>query len=168
MSVAVVRCPGCRGVVPDEAGPVHAYMLSAPGCWRLYGEVLAREYGDALRRREHRLAVDAYAVQHPGSHDRRNRQSVALHLMSLALILERSATHEQARRMLSACARARPEFPWLEPPEVPGAVTVVDVHRASGAGAHLELVRAWAMGAWRAWSRQHPVVLGWLEDVQLR
>jgi len=47
-------------------GPAHAYMLSSPGCWAAYGELLAREYSDSAYRRLHRLSVDAYALQHPG------------------------------------------------------------------------------------------------------
>jgi hypothetical protein len=39
--------------------------------------------------------VDSYMVQHPGNPDRRNRQSVAVHLMSLC------ASLEQRRRVKS-------------------------------------------------------------------
>ena len=39
---ALVLCPGCGASVPDVDCPVHAYIRSAPGCWQLYGEVLAR------------------------------------------------------------------------------------------------------------------------------
>jgi hypothetical protein len=163
VSAATIRCCGCRAAVPQEDGQTHPYMLSAPACWRIYGEVLAREFADARRRGAHRLAVDAYAVQHAGSRDRRNRQSVALHLMSLALVLERSATHEQARHMLSSRARGAPEFPWLAPPADPGHVTVLDVHAATGPGAHLALVGDWARSAWRAWSEHHERVLAWLD-----
>ena len=138
VSGATIRCCGCRAAVPEENGPTHPYMLSAPACWRIYGEVLAREFEDARRREAHRLAVDAYAVQHAGSRDRRNRQSVALHLMSLALVLERAGTDEQARHMLSSRARGAPEFPWLAPPEDPGHVTVLDVRAATAAGAHVK------------------------------
>jgi hypothetical protein len=79
----LVRCPGCGAWVPDLDGPTHEYMLSAPGCWALFNEVAVQQYEIAsfdLRR----LAVDAYAVQHPGTADRRAVQSVAVHLISLS------------------------------------------------------------------------------------
>lgn len=163
VSATTLRCRGCQAVVPAEDGPTHPYMLSAPACWRIYGEVLAREYSEPRWRRAHRLAVDAYAVQHAENEDRRNRQSVALHLMSLALVLERGAGDEQARRMLSARSRGTPEFPRLEPPTDPGRVTVLDVHAAADAAAHVQLVGDWAQAAWAAWSDLHPRVRSWLD-----
>lgn len=39
--VCEVRSFGCGALAPDQDGPVHKYMLSAPGCWTLYGSVLA-------------------------------------------------------------------------------------------------------------------------------
>jgi hypothetical protein len=39
-------CVGCGAVVPDADGPAHRYFGASPGCWRLYGEVLGREYAD--------------------------------------------------------------------------------------------------------------------------
>ena len=69
-------CLSCGGVFPDIDGPVHRYMKSSPGCWAVYGEVLAREYEDPYFFEVHRLTVDAYAVQHPGSTDRQSIQSV--------------------------------------------------------------------------------------------
>jgi hypothetical protein len=41
--------------------------------------------------------VDSFAVQHATSTDRRNAQSVAVHLMSLCSGLERGATGRQRR-----------------------------------------------------------------------
>lgn len=147
--------------MPDIDGPSHAHMPAAPGCWALYGDVLAREYEDRAWAGEHRLAVDAYAVQHAGSPDRRNRQSVAIHLMSLCLVLERGGDHERARRVLSSAARGAREWPPLAPPGS-FAVTVADVRAAGSAAEHLELVRRWAAAAWSAWAREHDRVRTWL------
>lgn len=81
------RCPGCDVQVADIDGPFHAYMVSSPGCWQLFGEVLAAEASDVTRWRAHQLAVDAYVVQHPTSPDAGNRKSVAVHLVSLHFLL---------------------------------------------------------------------------------
>jgi hypothetical protein len=73
---AAVICPGCGATVSDvEQTRRRTYVGSAPGCWLLYSEVLAREYGDFRYTPAHQLTVDAYAVQHPASasDDRRSR-----------------------------------------------------------------------------------------------
>jgi hypothetical protein len=55
----------------EETRP-HPYIGSASGCWLLYSEVLAREYGDLRYAPAHQLTVDVYAVQHPGVPERRS------------------------------------------------------------------------------------------------
>ncbi len=59
-------CFSCGALVPATDGTTHDHMLSSPGCWAIYGEVLAREYERPAYMADHRLTVDAYAVQHPG------------------------------------------------------------------------------------------------------
>ncbi len=58
-------CPGCGGSFDVSDGPTHRYLGASPGCWAVYGEVLAKEYSDAAYYRVHRLTVDAYSAQHP-------------------------------------------------------------------------------------------------------
>jgi hypothetical protein len=74
------------GTVPDIAGPVHAYRLASPRCWNLYCSLL--DWTNSLRREQGVTAapqlVDAYAT----NADRRNRQPLAVHLMSLYAGLE--------------------------------------------------------------------------------
>lgn len=82
-------CPGCGARFPAFDGPVHEYMESSAGCWRAFGEVLAREYGNPKLLAIHRLSIDAYAVQHPGGASRQAVQSVGVHLARLCLFLER-------------------------------------------------------------------------------
>ena len=51
-----IRCLGCGGIVPDVAGPTHAYMLASPGYWQTYTGLLARASGGGMPH------VDAYAA----------------------------------------------------------------------------------------------------------
>src|SRR5436190_1879442 len=44
-----VPCIGCGVLTPDADGPTHPYLGASPGCWAVYGEVLAREYGEYPR-----------------------------------------------------------------------------------------------------------------------
>ena len=156
------RCIGCGGLVPQMDGPTHRYMESSPGCWHVYGELLAREYSDQAFRVAHRLTVDSYAVQHPGRPTPQAIQSVCLHLISLCLVVERGLTAAYATRVMGEATRAKERFFWLTPPVSLGAVTVSDVASPATASQHEERVRAWAEAAWSAWEQHHATVRGWL------
>lgn len=77
---SVASCVGCGLVSPPAHGPTHPYILSSPGCWSLYGELMASGVSQ--------MAVDTYAVQHPGVPERRAVHSVAIHLISLSAAFE--------------------------------------------------------------------------------
>ncbi len=79
----MAQCPGCGADFAEIDGPNHKYFGGSAGCWKAYGIVLAREYEDPAYWRVYRLSVDTYAVQHPFNKDRRNVQSVNIHLMAL-------------------------------------------------------------------------------------
>ena len=151
----VVRCVGCRGLVPAEDGPVHRYMTASPGCWRIYTELGATGMPPA---RWAALTVDAYAVTHPGKAGPQSTPSVWIHLVTLCLILERGWRVDQAVRLRRVSADAFEVWPWLERPDEMGAVTVVDIAGAVDAGdgaMSSRLVDEWVDGAWTAWSAHH-------------
>ena len=87
-------------MVPAVEAPTHRYMESSPGCWAVYGEVLAREYSDPAFTGVHRHTVDAYAVQHPGKPSQQSIRSVGIHLVRLCLILERNFSDDAAARAM--------------------------------------------------------------------
>ena len=148
---------------PKMDGPVHPYMESAPGCWAVYGELLAREYSDMAFARAHRLTVDSYAVQHPGRPSSQSVQSVGLHLVSLYLVLERAVPTQQATEFLQKCPQYKEHLIWLDPPATRGKITVVDVQAAKNATEHVECVWKWAASAWSAWSQHHETIYGWAQ-----
>jgi len=157
-----IPCVGCGAQFPDVTGPTHRYIESSPGCWAAYGEVLAREYGDPAFGRVHRLTVDAYAVQHPGQPSPQSIQSVAVHLMSLCLVLEQGRSMEQATEAIGRAVKGKQDFVWLNPPAGRGAVTVNDVLGTTDAEAHVAMVGQWAKSAWEAWSPHHAQIRAWL------
>lgn len=155
-------CVGCGALVPDSDGPTHAYIGASPGCWALYGKVLAKEYGDyPLYAPVHRLTVDAYAAQHPGTPSRRSIQSVAVHLIRLQLQLERGLPYDKANAAMLRVSSRSGDFVWLDPPVPTGGVTVLDVLRAGGPEEHIGRVRRWAESVWEAWTPHHETVRRW-------
>ncbi|MGD8380220.1 MAG: DUF5946 family protein [Gammaproteobacteria bacterium] len=158
------KCFSCGGVFPDIDGPVHRYMSSSPGCWSVYGEILAREYGDPAYFEVHRLTVDAYAVQHPGSADRQSIQSVGLHLIRLCLFLEHGLTAENANEAMLEAGKNKHLLVFLERPQSFGLITAEDVYQAKSAKKHKAIVREWAQNAWEAWSMHHDMIREWLPE----
>jgi len=130
--VPLVSCPQCGARVPAVDGPTHPYYGAAPGCWALYREVLARAFGDYRFARLQRLTADAYAAPHPGqADDRRAVQSVAVHLIGLALSLAPTlAPGRSLAPLLQAAANGSAMYRWLPLLADLGAVTVADVHAA--------------------------------------
>ncbi len=158
-------CPGCGSSFPDIEGPTHPYLLASPGCWSCYGEVLNREYSDIRYYRLHRLTVDAYAVQHPGEPNPQSIQSVALHLISLYCVLERSVEPTKATSIMQRASKKKGHFFWLNPPDSRGDLTVAAVGSARSPGEHVDFIRSWAESAWNAWSIHHEQVEQWYSSI---
>lgn len=168
-----VRCRGCGGDVPDVGGPTHPYMLASPGCWAVYGRWmadLARSSASPPGVGTHH--VDCYAVQHPDGAevDRRQRQSVAVHLVALCLLLDHGlppavATRARARTTETvAAATGLDDWPLLAPPADRGGTTISDVARAD-ADALGPVVRRWVEECWAAWDAHHATVRAWSDVV---
>lgn len=151
-------CPGCGALFQDIDGPVHRYMESSAGCWAAYGEVLAREYTDPRYAHIHRLTVDAYAVQHPGRPSPQSIQSVAVHLISLCLILEYDVDMHRATEAIGVAIQAKGKYRWLPPPVGTYTQTVADVQKARTVQEHHDLVHAWAKCVWSFWSEHHATI----------
>ncbi|GGW61310.1 hypothetical protein GCM10010381_53080 [Streptomyces xantholiticus] len=159
-----MACPGC-GLVEegDASGSVHAYMSTGAVCWGLFSQLLAELGPEATR-----LATDAYAAQHPFGRedDRRQRQSVAVHLTALCLHVENRVREKQLRRMMTSLSRLVlprlevPEWPMLASPSDLGQVTVGDVDRA-GPEERPQVIEEWASSVWAAWAEEHDTVRGW-------
>jgi hypothetical protein len=154
-------CCGCGALLPNEDGPTHPYLGASPACWAAYGDVLAREYGEYRYPSFHRLTVDTYSAQHPGTPSRRSIQSVAVHLVSLYLVLERGNSSDQAMAGIRGALNQRGQFVWLEPPSSLGDLTILDVRNTTDFAQHEALVKRWAGSVWQAWSAYHETVRRW-------
>lgn len=125
--------------------------------------LLAREFQNPAYFSVHQLTVDTYAVQHPGSPERRSTQSVALHLMTLCLIVEDGVDPLEGPALHKRFIR-RPAFRWLEPPRPNGQLTAADALRSRNPGEHAKAVRAWGEEVWKSWAPHHQTVRGWIAE----
>jgi CTP:molybdopterin cytidylyltransferase MocA len=157
-------CPGCGArYLPQPLDETHPYIGASPACWSAFGEVLAREFGNVTFGRVHRHTVDVYSVQHPGTDERRQRQSVALHLIGICHWLEHGLAVDRLNAITQRLANEDRPWPWLEPPER-YRMTVIDVLAAADGAQHVTIVRAWAEAVWDAWSAWHDDVRAWAEE----
>jgi hypothetical protein len=133
-------------------------MTASPGCWQAYTELMA---GNLPPSREAALAVDAYAVTHPGMPGPQSTPSVWIHLITLCCVLERGWPVERALFLRRISADTFRGWPWLERPDRMGDVTAIDLKAALDRGdgtAAVDLTGRWVRGAWSAWSAHHPAV----------
>jgi hypothetical protein len=149
-------------MVPDVTGPVHAYMHASPGCWMLYCGLedwkasLTADH-DAPTLIQH--LVDSYAAQHAANPDRRNRQSVAVHLMSLCASLEQGIPGTRLRQMIGTWTHR--EYPLLAPRPDAYPLTVRNLADAAQQD-RAALVSDMATATWAAWSAHHDQIRAWL------
>jgi hypothetical protein len=163
-----VACPGCGALVPDTDGPRHVYVPSAPGCWAAFGALRADEMQRFPGSSDNNLVVDAYMGQHPGDGtDRRDRQSVFVHLTSLCAVLERGSTPARSPYVLRQVLASRTEYPILDRVHGPGALTVLHVAGALDRADHDTRARAWATSVWEAWRDHHPEIRAALDKAKL-
>jgi hypothetical protein len=121
--------------------------------------VLAEAYGTPWTPATLKLAVDAYAVQHPGRRTPQTAQSVTVHLISLCCMLARGyPPHRATDIMRQVIERDKGTFKCLVPPGDRGTVTVVDVAGAEAGVEREARARDWAMSAWMAWSAHHAII----------
>jgi CTP:molybdopterin cytidylyltransferase MocA len=157
-------CPGCGArYLPQVLDETHPYIGASPACWATFGEVLAREFENVMFGRVHRHTVDVYSVQHPGSDERRQRQSVALHLIGLCHWLEHGIEVDRLNAITQRLANEDRQWPWLTPP-ASYPMTVGDLLAARDGPEHVRLVREWAETTWAAWSAHHAVVRAWARE----
>jgi hypothetical protein len=154
-------CPGCGVVLEDPGNVAPPHAGSSPGCWAVYGDVLAREYGEWSYPAIHRLTLDTYGAQHPGERSPKSIQAMAVHLIALHLSLERGIEAKRVPAEIGRIMVDPAEFRWLEPPPPEGQRTVLDVAGARNLREHRGRVEWWARSVWEAWSDHHESIRRW-------
>jgi len=160
MVETLIKCYGCGASVENITGQPHKYIGATQGCWSLYGEILAKEYGEyGYPELTHRLTVDTYAIQHPGKPGRQSIQSVNIHLISLYAILNKNFDGQKATKLIGDLLSKQPTFEWLDPPVPNGTKTVKYVLAAMNKQEHEQLVREWADDVFKCWYSKHKKVI---------
>lgn len=154
-------CPGCGIVLPQPAGVASPHIGTSPGCWAAYGDVVGREYGEWGFPPVHRLTSDTYMVQHPGEPTPAAIQSMAAHLISLHLSLDRGIEAGRLNREIGRIVADPSVFRWLDPPRPVSWLTVMDVKGAGSLREHSGRVQRWARSVWEAWSDHHETIRRW-------
>jgi hypothetical protein len=154
-------CPGCGAQLPVVNGFTHRYIGASASCWVLYSALNVGEpavTAGPLRA----LLVDAYAAQHPGVPSNQSIQSVAVHLLTLYAVLERSASVGALYRLRTQALRPgrsskHDRFVWLEPPPLAalGAVTVADIVHTPAPAARGAVADDYVRSIWGAWHATH-------------
>jgi len=160
-------CLGCGALVPDIDGPVHKYVPSSPGCWKTFGEVQVDEAQRFRYTPAHLVVVDAYMAQHPGDgSDRRDRQSVFVHLVGGCAALEHTALPAYTTKLLSRVIRHRQgQFPVLHRSHGPGPLTVLHMVGAADLVDYERRTREWATSVWNSWNEHHELIRSELRNV---
>ena len=135
---------------------MHAYVPSSPGCWQTFAAVQADEIQRFGYQSAHGLVVDAYMAQHPGDGtDRRDRQSVFVHLIGLCARLEDHAPDDRVRYVFRRLLKERSEFPVASRSRGPGPMTVLHVVGARDLVDYERRACEWGAAVWESWSGEH-------------
>lgn len=165
-----IVCFACGAQVPEMKGPTHPYMLSAPGCWYLYGEILAKEYTPTFYDSKiHGITVDSYAVTHSGDKkDPRALRSVNIHLIRLYYTYSVSTDDDALLQIITNAAndeKLQKEFQWLKPPSFIATLHITDLLNTSTPQEHKMLVNKWGKSVWTVWNNLYG---NYIEDLALK
>lgn len=147
------RCPACGGRFADLAA-----------CQAAFERLVAVDFSGFAPYASHRLAVDAYSLQHPDRY-MKSAKSAAAHLTGIVHAFDYDGSPRVGRALQTwlngSVEVARPEPP---PPRRRGEVTLADVLGADDPDEHAARVRRWALSAWEAWSAHHAAARRWVEE----
>lgn len=165
-----IPCFACGARSPKIEGECHKYMLSSPGCWAMFVEVMAKEHSHPLYWKGHQFTVDAYAVQHVGKKiDKRALNSVHIHLAALYAIFVEDLSLEavpQFREQFSHFYKGKNLLTWLDPPKSFGPLTISEPWKNDHPELHFDITRRWARSAWESWSHQHRIIADLVQRIR--
>jgi hypothetical protein len=148
--VSVTVCPGCGLCLPNRHQDSPDRCNASSGCLQVYSDLMCYTVTKLDTEFIHQHAVDAYAAQHAGGTTR--NITVAFGLIGLYLALEKGYTGKQVQQAHMQIARVRKDWPRLEPPALPAAITVLDVFKVPDGPDKDAMIRQWMGAVWERWS----------------
>lgn len=140
-------------------------MMATRGCWAAFGALQADETQRFGYPPIHGLAVDAYAASHGGDGaERRDRQSVCIHLMAICMVRERGITSARRIALLREFTTPKTDWPQLDRP--PGVPALSHTHAAGARDLedYTARVRDWADAVWAFWAPEHARIRALLDE----
>ena len=127
--------------------------------WRsiavMFGEVLAKDYGEYEYPDAHFQIVDAYMARILSFTTASARRSLAVHLIGLLCMVELGLSGDEAGRIHAKVFPEKHDVPAFEPVPPMSDLTVAFIHSARDIEEHTVRAGAWAEAVWRAWSPHH-------------
>jgi hypothetical protein len=125
----------------------------------LFGQVQADEMFRFGYPPAHAIVVDAYMASHPGDgSDRREAQSVVVHLVGLCGLLERGWDSVRSREALRTVVSRKEALPVLTPWPTPSEVTIQSMVGAIDLEDYERRALHWANQVWQAWAGEHDTI----------
>lgn len=146
------RCSGCGLAV---AG-------GDDGCNALFNDLAGRSFSDIRFGGVHRMAVDAYALQHPDRYCI-SAKSLVAHLCGLCELIERDGNPAMPNRHLRQWLDGSVDITKPALPAEHGRTTIGDVLAIDSPPAYREAVGAWASDVWMAYAELHGLAREWLD-----
>lgn len=138
-------------------------MRAAPGrpnCAALRDALLARDFEEPVRYwKHHRMAVDAYCIQHSPYVE--SFKSLAAHLCGLCVAIEQNNDANKLAQ-LQLWLSTNTKLPKPELPSFRGVLTIADVSGIEDPVRYGQAVEAWARSAWEAYAQLKPLAREWL------
>jgi hypothetical protein len=140
--------------------------VGQPNCFALRDILLARDFEQPVPYwKYHRLALDAYCVQH--SSYVASSKSLAAHLCGLCVALEQNNDPNKLKQ-LQLWLSTNPKLPKPVLPHFRGNLTIADVSGIRDAVSYGLAVKAWARSAWEAYRILQPIAREWLATALCR
>jgi hypothetical protein len=143
-------CPGCGLVLPDRHLDPQDRFNASGECWQLFSDLSCYTVSKQGAEFIHQYAVDAYEAQHAGGKSR--NITVVFGLIGLYLALERGFTGRQVQLAHMQIARVRKDWPRLDPPGRPAAITILDVLKVPDGPEKDAMIRQWMAVVWESWA----------------
>lgn len=154
MSDGTITCPRCGEVLSNKEMRSSKNYNASAACEELFNELSGHTLAMVHTNFIHQYVVDAYGAQHAGPPTKNIR--VIFALIGLCLAIEHNYTGRQVQ--LVHMKIPKQNWPALEPPTQPAAITVADVLNCDTEEEKVGMIKSWAASVWESWRKHHDYI----------